>query len=83
MISGRSPQKSIIYEIKIMGKLDQDWSDWFNSFTLSYQGGETLLVGEVADQAALLGLLMKIAHLNLTLLSVHRVERHKTVNSKK
>jgi hypothetical protein len=62
-----------IYEIRVTGILDPSWSDWFNNATITYQNGETLLLGEVADQAALLGLLTKIAHLNLTLLSVRLV----------
>ena len=62
-----------IYEIRVLGLLDPSWSDWFNNANISYQNGETLLVGEVSDQAALLGMLTKIGHLNLTLLSVRRL----------
>lgn len=62
------------YEIRVLGTLDQSWSDWFDGFTIAPQNGETVLVGAVVDQAALLGLLIKIGHLNLPLLSVNLLE---------
>jgi hypothetical protein len=59
------------YEIKIKGHLDQHWSDWFACLTLTHlEGNETLLAGELLDQAALHGLLERIRDLNLTLISV-------------
>jgi hypothetical protein len=70
----RTMKAEAIYEIRVLGTLDPSWSDWFNNAAITYQNGETLLLGEVADQAALLGLLTKIGHLNLTLLSVRRLE---------
>jgi hypothetical protein len=62
------------YEIRIAGKLDPSWSDWFDGLKITYQNDETLLVGVIADQAALLGILTKIGRLNLTLLSVNILE---------
>lgn len=65
----------IFYQIKIKGHLDQQWSGWFDNLTITHQpNGETLLSGPVVDQAALYGLLLKIHNLNLTLLSLDRVE---------
>jgi hypothetical protein len=62
------------YEIRVYGVLDQRWSDWFDGLQLSGEpGGVTVIAGEVADQAALHGLLAKVRDLNLPLLSVHRV----------
>ena len=61
------------YEIRVKGHLDAGWSDWFGGLTLTYpKGDETLLAGELPDQAALYGLLERIRDLNLTLLSVIR-----------
>ena len=59
-----------VYEIRVLGRLDPSWADWFDGFTISNQHGETIITGMVADQAALLGILTKIGHLNLPLLSV-------------
>jgi hypothetical protein len=62
------------YRIKVKGRLDLRWSDWFEQMVISTEGGETILTGPVADQAALHGLLIRIRDLNLTLLSVERIE---------
>ena len=74
MTNGSAFDIESVYEIRVMGKLDRSWSDWFDGFTISYRNGETLLVGAVVDQAALLGLLAKISNLNLVLLSVNLLE---------
>ena len=64
------------YRIRVKGRLDERWSDWFNGFTISYPAQEeTLLSGPVRDQAALHGMLTKIRDLGLSLLSIDRVER--------
>ncbi len=62
------------YRIKLKGRLDHKWSDWFEQMAISTEGDETILTGPVADQAALHGLLIRIRDLNLTLLSVERIE---------
>ena len=65
---------STAYRIKLKGHLDPKWSDWFEQMAISIEGGETILTGSVADQAALHGLLIRIRDLNLTLLSVECME---------
>ena len=70
MSSKRSLDTDVVYEIRVMGKLDPSWADWFDGFSISNRNGETIIVGMVADQPALLGILTKIGHLNLPLLSV-------------
>ncbi len=63
------------YQIKVNGKLDSKWKDWFDGFVIVPQPGEeTLLSGTVADQAALYGLLAKIRDLGLPLISVKWME---------
>ena len=63
------------YQIKIKEHLDSRWSEWFDGLTITREpNGDTLLVGSVVDQAALFGLLLKIRDLNLTLLSLKRLE---------
>lgn len=64
-----------LYEIRVKGNLDLRWSDWFDGFSITpVDDGETLLIGSVADQAALHGMLHKIRDLGLPLLSVQRLE---------
>jgi hypothetical protein len=65
-----------VYEIRVKGNLDLRWSDWFDGFSITPVGDdETLLIGSVADQAALHGMLHKIRDLGLPLLSVQRLGR--------
>jgi hypothetical protein len=60
-----------IYHIRLKGKLDEKWADWFEGFVMASRGsGETLLSGAVADQAALQGVLARIHSLGLPLLLV-------------
>jgi hypothetical protein len=62
-----------VYQIRVKGNLDLRWSDWFDGFSITPVGDdETLLIGSVADQAALHGLLHKIRDLGLPLLTVQR-----------
>jgi hypothetical protein len=67
------------YQIKINGKFREDWSDWLSGLDISTpEDGEgslvTILDGFVSDQAALRGILCKSCDLNLTILSVMRIE---------
>lgn len=42
------------YQLRVAGKLNAQWSEWFEGFTITpAQNGETLITGWVADQAAL------------------------------
>ena len=63
-----------VVEIRIKGRIDEHWSGWFEGLRITHiDPGETLLTGEVADQAALYGLLAKLRDLGLALLSVKHV----------
>jgi len=62
------------YRISLKGCLDDKWSDWFEQMAISTEGDQTILIGPVADQAALHGLFTRIRDLNLTLLVVERIE---------
>ena len=62
------------YRIRVQGQLGAQWADWFAGFTLSWQEpGQTVLVGQVVDQAALYGLLNTLRDLGLPLLEVLRL----------
>lgn len=67
--------RPVLYEIRIAGQLDGRWSSWFDGLEVCQQaGGETALVGPLADQAALYGILHKIRDLGLALISVRRLD---------
>jgi hypothetical protein len=61
-------------EIRVRGRIDEHWSDWFDDLTITYTESDTLLTGNVADQSALYGLLAKLRDLGLALVSVRHVE---------
>jgi hypothetical protein len=70
------------YQIKVQGRLDEKWSDWFNGMTLTFESASnsspiTTLTGALADQAKLRGMLSKIWDLNITVISVTQVELDK------
>ncbi len=68
--------KPCFYEIRVAGILTERWSDWFEGLAIqSGSDDETVLSGQLADQAALYGVLAKIQALNLTLISVHRFSK--------
>lgn len=61
------------YTIRVRGQVGPEWSEWFDGMTITCdETNETLLSGQVADQAALYGILNKIHAWGLTLLSVRR-----------
>jgi hypothetical protein len=78
-----------IYEIKIRGLLEDHWKAWFEGMDLKRQekkraGQEcTLIIGPIADQPALHGLLAKIRDLNLILVSVRKLDLKNLRNQKK
>ncbi len=64
------------FEIRVKGQLDSHWSEWFEGLELRYlDNGETILFGHIVDQAALIGILNKVNHLNLTLLAVSEIPK--------
>jgi hypothetical protein len=63
------------YAIRVAGQLDPRWSTWFDGLTVRREGdGTTVLIGVIADQAALHGLLQRVRDLGLQLISVTRAE---------
>ena len=59
------------YEIRIRGHLDRRWSVWFDGMALTqHSDGTTTLDGQVADQAALQGLIQRVRDTGLPLISV-------------
>ncbi len=63
------------YQIRIEGGLGPEWAGWFAGSAISREGdGVTLLTCDMADQAALHGLLRKLRDLGLPLLSINRID---------
>jgi len=65
------PHASADYEIRVAGRLDDHWSNWFDGLAVSHEDEAiTTLRGTVTDQAELHGLLAKVRDLGATLISV-------------
>lgn len=72
----KKTDERVVYQIKVQGKLDDRWSEWFSGLTIAVESDEppiTMMTG-VIDQAALRGILNKVWDLNLALVSVNPVE---------
>lgn len=76
MANERNPQPGpgpTVYQIRIMGHLGAEWTDWFDGLTVTLEDkGETLLTGPL-DQAALHGVLRTVRDLGMPLLAVNAV----------
>ena len=58
-------------KIKIKGKLDQNWSDWFEALqVLENPTGDTVLFGNLPDRSAVYGVISRLSSLGITLISV-------------
>jgi hypothetical protein len=58
-------------EIRIKGRIAPHWTGWFEELTITYtEDDNTVLIGEVLDQAALFGLIARVRDLGLSLISV-------------
>jgi len=75
MVQRLAAHQTAEYEIRVQGRVQESWSEWFDGLTISHkdESGEaliTIFVGPIKDQAALYGLLNKIRDMNLPLLLV-------------
>ena len=64
-----------VYQIRVKGQLDSSRSKWFEGWTITQEeDGTTMLTGQVIDQSALHGVIIKIGNLNLPIISVNCVK---------
>jgi hypothetical protein len=68
--------KSTHYEITVRGRLSDTLIGAFDGLTATPTAAGTVLSGEIADQAALYGVLERIESLALELLDVRRGASH-------
>jgi hypothetical protein len=56
--SDANAEQPTVYEIRLKGHHDHQWTAWFDGLAITLRGnGDTLLTGPIVDQAALHGLL--------------------------
>ncbi len=66
----------LTYCIRIKGHLPAGWSDLLEGMQICQEpGGDSLLTGPLADQAALYGLLARLQNLGITLISINPLEK--------
>ncbi|PWB56887.1 MAG: hypothetical protein C3F13_00235 [Anaerolineales bacterium] len=63
------------YHILVKETLEQDFIDGYGDLTIiSQKNGATSLVGKFSDQSALRGFLEQLWNLNITVITVERIE---------
>ena len=73
--SNSDQDQANIYQIRVKGHLDPEWTDWFGHMKITREeDGTTLISGPVLDDAALHGLLKVVRDSGMQLLSVNTVE---------
>jgi len=67
--------QSETYRVLVRETLDIDFRDWYGDLAiLPQKNGETALVGRFSDQSALRGFLEQLWNLNITVITVERIE---------
>ncbi len=74
------PERTKIYQVIVNGAIDPGWSDWLGDLELEVRTDpdgscQTILTGNIHDQAALRGILAKIWDLNLELVSCKQIKK--------
>ena len=62
------------YEIRIRGRLSDEVTHAFEDFTAAVKPAETIMRGDLRDQAELHGILERIRALGLELIEVRRID---------
>jgi hypothetical protein len=65
--------KTTRYEITVRGRLSAALINAFDDLSATPKAGDTVIFGEIVDQAALYGVLDRIDSLGLELLEVRRI----------
>lgn len=72
---GVSSLEPAVYRIRIQGILDKNWSDYCGGMTIEHESDPnryamTILMGRLADQSALIGVLNSLHDLGCPILAV-------------
>ena len=76
MVKKDNFQPASLYQITIQGTLGNNWSSWLDSMAITSPENSdiTILSGEITDQPKLRGILSKLWDLNLTIISVIKLQ---------
>jgi hypothetical protein len=75
---GASLFEPAMYQIRILGNLDKNWSDYCGGMTIEHESDPkryamTVMTGRLADQSALIGVLNSLHDMGCPILSVECV----------
>jgi hypothetical protein len=76
-MSQKREMEECVYQIRVQGRINEQWSTWLNGMAILQEIEEppvTRISGSVIDQAKLRGIINQLWDLNLTLISVNRLE---------
>jgi len=76
---GVSLLEPAVYQIRIQGILEKNWSEYYGGMRIEHEGDPqqsamTILLGKLADQSALIGVLNSLHDIGYSILSVEYVE---------
>lgn len=64
-----------MYELRVVGHLDERWARWFGEFAIDgCDDGTCTLTGAVTDQAQLYGVLARLRDIGATILSLRTID---------
>ena len=68
-----------IYRIRVQGKLNEHWASYFEEMQIGFEtdlegNPITRLTGELADQAAVQGVMQKLYNLGFPLISAEKID---------
>ena len=76
---GVSLLEPAVYRIRIQGILDKNWSDYHGGMRIEHEGDSqcsatTILMGRLADQSALIGVLNSLHDIGYSILAVEYLQ---------
>jgi hypothetical protein len=66
--------------IIIQDHLDEKWNDRFEGMEINYEGDNTIITGNLKDEAHMHGILNQIRDLNLKIVSINPAEKQNDIN---
>ena len=77
--------QTLVYQIKISGQLNENWSDWIEKMVVEVEcmddSSPVTTLTVTVDQAALQGLLRRLYYLGLPLVSVNCIQPKEKKNN--
>jgi hypothetical protein len=67
--------------IIIRDHLDEKWKDWFDGMEINYEGDNTIITGNLKDEAHMHGILNQIRNLNMKIISLNLADTQNDNNS--